>query len=320
LSASVILNNLGLLPDGDEVVENLAERLLSHCIQGDGYAGWSYNFDWQTRTILVPRGTRNIVCTTFAGNALLDAFRRRPDRRLLECAVKAARFLGDQLYYEIDQEHGCFSYTPLARSQVHNANLLGAAFVSRVARETGDSGLRNKALKAARFSVSKQRVDGAWDYGETDTQRWIDNFHTGFNLCALRTVGIEAATEEFEPSLALGFGHYRRHFFTEEGLPKYYHDRLYPVDIHSAAQSIITLVRLRDLASHNLLLAASVFDWTIKNLFDARGFFFFQKHRFRTIRIPYIRWSQAWMLMAGATFIECTRDRSIGLCFLIPKE
>src|SRR5262245_11988948 len=35
---------------------------------------WGYSFPWQTRTLLVPRGTPNLVCTTFVADALLDAY------------------------------------------------------------------------------------------------------------------------------------------------------------------------------------------------------------------------------------------------------
>ena len=37
---------------------------------------------------------------------------------------------------------------------------------------------------------------------------------------------------------------------------------------------------------------------------DERGFFYYQKRRFYTVKKPYMRWSQAWMLYALARLLE----------------
>jgi hypothetical protein len=305
LSAVVKLTNIGLL-ENDGTIEHLCDRLASLASPRDGYLGWGYNFDWQTRTVLVPRWTPNIICTTFAGNALLDANGDRLNGNCLNLVTAATKFLQDRLYFQVNGSETCYGYYPHERTLIHNANLLGAAFLCRVARATGERSLFEPALKAARFSVRKQHEDGSWDYGESDhpSQRWIDNFHTGYVLCALRRIAIDANTSEFESALRRGFAFYRQHFFEEDGAPKYYNQRLYPIDIHSVAQSIITLVTLSDLDKGNIDLANSVLTWTMSHMWNPKGYFFFQKHPHWTIRIPYMRWSQAWMLLALATLAE----------------
>ena len=313
LTSVIKLYNLGFLDD-DGPIQTLSERLVALSSLKNGYMGWGYNFDWQARTGLVPYGTPNIICTTFAGNALLDTYKHNSDFRFLDMALRAARFLQDRLYWEANDSQVFFNYTPVDFDlkqiiPIHNANLLGAAFLCRIARETGNKAMLPQALKAARFSANNQHEDGSWDYGEWDnpSQRWIDNFHTGFNLCAFRCIGRDLETSEFEPHIRRGFDFYRQHFFENNGAPKYYHDRLYPIDIHSAAQSIITLVTLRDLDKGNIQLPNTVFAWIMSNLWSPRGFFYFQKHPWWTIRIPYMRWSQAWMLLALATLVEESR-------------
>ena len=304
LTSAVKLSGAGLLPE-DGSIRSLASRLAAMASLQNGHCGWGYNFDWQTRTLLVPRGTPNIICTTFAADALLHAFRHTQDPHFLDLAAGAARFILDRLYREVNDAEACFSYFPLARTSIHNANLLGAALLCRVARETGDERPLAPALKAARFSANRQHDDGSWPYGEQErpSQQWIDNFHTGFNLCALRRICRDADTSEFEPHVRRGFDYYRRHFFAPDGAPKYYHDRLYPIDIHSAAQSMITLVSLEDLDDTNIERANQVLAWTLANLWSASGYFHYQKHRHWTNRIAYMRWSQAWMLLALATLL-----------------
>jgi glycosyltransferase involved in cell wall biosynthesis len=221
-------------------------------------------------------------------------------------AASAADFLLETLYYEEGNSVACFSYTPLARSKVHNANLLGAAFLCRVAKLSGKSKYLGPALKAARYSLAHQYPDGSWDYGESDDppQRWKDNFHTGYNLCALRSIGEHAGTKKFEEPIRRGFGFFREKFILADGTPRYYHDRTYPLDIHSAAQSIITLLCFKDLDPENVVLAQSVCRWAVEHLWRREGYFAFQEHRYYTNRIPYMRWSQAWMLQALSALLE----------------
>ena len=57
-----------------------------------------------------------------------------------------------------------------------------------------------------------------------------------------------------------------------------------------------------------LALAEKIAYWTMRNLSDRRGFFYYQRRRFQTIRTPYMRWTQAWMLYALARLLE-EKDR-----------
>lgn len=297
---------IGLTQD-EETARSVLKQLISKRTVLNGHTGWGYNFDWQNRTLLVPRFTPNIICTSFAGNALLDAYDAFRDASFLEQAKSAGGFIMKGLNITEGGAGICFSYTPLDKAQVHNANLLAAAFLARLFALTGEQELFDHAYEAVRFSAGSQAPDGSWPYGTNQKQKWIDNFHTGYNLVALHRFGRFTGREDFKKNIDRGFAFYRTHFFEEERIPKYYHDRLYPIDIHSIAQSIITLVELRECHSGNLDLARSVWEWACRNMKDKDGYFYYQKKKFYTNRISYMRWSQAWMLLALATFLKVSR-------------
>jgi hypothetical protein len=101
-----------------------------------------------------------------------------------------------------------------------------------------------------------------------------------------------------------GYEFWQERFFLEHGWPKYYPDRLYPADAHSAASAIVTLVDLRGRVPGALKVAEQIADWALKNLRDDRGFFHYQLRRFYKVRIPYMRWSEAWMAYALARLLE----------------
>jgi len=282
----------------DRLVRVLIDYLVAMRSPGLGYWCWGYSFPWQTRTIVVPRNAPNLVCTTFVANALLDAYDATADTRCLTMAASAATYILDQLYWSEGRVAGFAYPMPSIRAGIHNANLLGAALLCRVWRLTGDRRLLEPAFDVARYSASRQREDGSWMYGEEKTQQWIDNFHTGYNLVALRDLGRYLETTEFEPRVRSGFEFYRAHFVRGDGAARYFHDNTYPIDIHSLAQTIITLVSFRHLAPDNLPLAKDVFRWAKKYMWDEGEFFYYRVLRYRTIRTSYMRWSQAWMLLA----------------------
>ena len=223
--------------------------------------------------MLVPAGAPNLVCTTFVADSLLDAWESCRNPNYLSMAAGAAEYILGELYWQ-DGDGAGFSYPlPSIRGECHNANFLAAALLCRVGKLTGERKYFVPALKVARFSAAKQRTDGSWYYGESASQRWIDNFHTGYNLCALKAICRDAETTEFEAAMRCGFDFYRSHFFREDGAPRYFHDRTYPIDVHCIAQSIITLLAFTDLDPGSVPLANSVFQWAMNHLWDKRGFF-----------------------------------------------
>jgi hypothetical protein len=307
LMSLVKLSKLGLVHGTDSVAE-MVNTLESRRSSDSKYWCWGYSFPWQTRTLLVPRWAPNLVCTTFIANALLDAYERTGESRLLEMASSGARFILNELYWTEGDSVAGFAYPlPSMRNNVHNGNLLGAALFCRVARHTGEKIFIEPALRVARYSASRQHDDGSWNYGEAPNQGWIDNFHTGYNLDALRTIGNALETDEFEGRVRQGFEFYRAHFFREDGAARYFHDRTYPIDIHCVAQSIITLVNFKGLDPGNMQLAHSVLNWAMNHMWDEKGYFYYRVLRTCTIRTSYMRWSQAWMLLAMSTLLSESR-------------
>lgn len=316
LSAFLKLSRMGP-PDRTQLIDLMIERLAALACQGTPYWCWGYGFAWQGRTKMVPAGAPNLVCTVFVANALLDAHEDRGDESFLSMAMSAAGYLLKELYWTDGHLAAGFAYPlPSFRDRVHNANLLAAALLCRVYSYTGDASLLEPALRVTRSSVTQQHADGSWNYGEAPSQRWIDNFHTGYNLCALRSIARDADTSEFDASLRRGFQFYRTHFIRANGTVRYFSDRTYPIDSHCVAQSIITLLTFRDIDPTAVPAAHSVFRWAMDHMWDDRGFFYYRVLRFYTIRTSYMRWSQAWMLLAlaelqGETTGSMSRSRTV---------
>lgn len=270
----------------------LLDRLKSR-----GYSGncWGYNFDWQSRAAYIPKYTPTIVNSSFIGHALIDTYKYTGLQKALDMAVSIKDFILNDLNRREEDGALCFSYTPLDHTAVHNANLLGASLLIRLYKHTNDSVLKETALTSLAYSMKYQRDDGSWYYAETDFQRWIDSFHTGFNLQSIAYFLEEGFADEFKAAFERGMGFYRTNFFLEDGTPKYYHNKLYPIDIHAPAQAVVFFSQRGDTYND---LTEKIVQWMVNNLWSANGFFYFQKKKLYINRIPYIRWSQAWTFHA----------------------
>jgi len=268
----------------------------------DGYRGacWGYNFDWQSRNFFAPRGTPTIVPTAFAARALIEAGHD------LQEARSVCEFIMNDLPRTVDTESEvCFSYAPNTNTRIFNASLLAAEVLASVGNQTGEQELIDLAYRAARYVVNNQQPNGSWLYGTDPKQSWIDNFHTAYILFSLKRItNILIRKNELEPALERGYQYWKNTFFLADGWPKYYDHELYPADAHAAASAIVTFLECRELDDDALTLAQKVANWTIQNLRDRRGFFYYQRRRFYTVRKPYMRWTQAWMLYALSRLLE----------------
>ncbi len=286
-----------VLPEEEtaEKLDALVEALVGERLEGHAGACWGYPFDVQTRVFFYPRGDPNTIATAFAGLALLDAHARTGRADLLELAQETARFFVDGVP-QTETEHGSyFGYLAGDRTPIHNANMLVAALLARVAAATGSAELRERAQAAVDYTVSHQRPDGSWPYGELPHLGWVDNFHTAYVLeCldACRRTGLERCGA----ALASGLTYYATALFLPDGTPKYTPDSTYPIDGQCAAEAIRTFA----LAGETELAHRS-FAYAERELARGDGAYVFQRERFWTNRQPHVRWVEAPFLLALAT-------------------
>jgi hypothetical protein len=287
-----------------------ADWLQAHATPGYHGACWGYNFDWPNRGFFAPAGTPTIVGTSFIALAFLDltgpgAGRVVPggEGEVVPGALDVARSACEFLLHDLNQLRPapgelCFSYTPLDRRWVHNAGLLGACVLGEVAARTGETRLAEHALAAARYTARRQRADGAWLYGEGASDGWIDNFHTAFVLVALQRLAACLMNDEFGVTIEKGYRYWKESFFLLDGTPKYYAGEVYPIDAHAVAQAVLTFLAFAPNDPEARAAAERVAQWGIAHMQDRAGYFHYQIHRRYRIRIPYMRWSQAWMQRA----------------------
>ena len=287
-----------------ERIEHLMDLLETVKGKDNHGNGWGYNFPWQSRAFYVPRFTPTVVNSCFIGHALLDAHKLTGSQRALDMALPIKDFILNDLNRTAHGDAFCFSYTPIDRLIVHNANMLGASLLIRLHHMSADPAAKDAAHASLAYSMQHQREDGSWWYADTSYQKWIDSFHTGFNLQCLQYFMDLGETPEYAQAYQSGTKYYADHFFLEDGTAKYFHDRTYPIDVHSYAQAMVFFSQQGE--EHRGLLdrVTEKFLETFRD--EKSGHIYFQQQTpERLVKIPYMRWSQSWALHGLTEYLRC---------------
>jgi hypothetical protein len=265
------------------------QRLASTATPGYGGSCWGYPFDWETRYGSAPAGTPTIVATGMIGNGLWTAHMAFDLEQAAELLLSAAEFvLRDVPRVDCEDGSFCWTYGPDSRQAVLNATLKGSRLLAQAHAISGREELLDAAGRSVRFAIDRQLPSGAWPYSLSDSR--VDNFHTGYVLECLRAYGRLSGDASADAAIDRGWAYYRRAFFTDDLTPKYYDNRVDPLDATACAQAIITLCEFGDTAA-----ASRVAELALQRLGLPDASLAYQRRRNRTIRTPFLRWSTAWM-------------------------
>jgi len=280
------------------LLENKSKRYSKAC--------WGNHFDYQSRGFYLPKDVPTIVWTSHIGHAFLDGYEHFKKKQYLQVAVSACEHIVQDLERHREGDSVCFSYIPLHLTKpCHNANTLGASLLARTSSITNNSSFRELAEKSIRFTANHQRPDSSWYYGEAPNTHWVDNFHTAYVLDCFKYYYTATGDDRFLENMRKGYDYWKRTFFLADGTPKYYDHKTLPIDIQCSSQAIDTLVFFRELDQDNLGLALSVARWTINNMQDEDGHFYYRRYSSRVVnKTPTLHWGQATMLCALAGLYE----------------
>lgn len=291
----------------DEIIKqihSLASLLISMRSEGHSGACWGYNFDWQARRLfLFPKYTPTVVATNFCATALMAAYEAVGNQEYLDVALSAANFVINDLHRTPHNGGFLFSYSHLdGNDTVFNASLLGSRLLAYCFKYTGKDEYKELARQSVEACCKSQSQDGSWVYGMLPVQNWIDSFHTGYNLDGIIAYEELTGDTTYHENIERGFEFYINNFFLDDGTPKYYHNRTYPIDIHCPAQLLITLHRLHQ-SNKYADTANKVTNWAIANMQDRKGYFYYQLKKGISSKISYMRWSNAFMFCALTNYL-----------------
>jgi rhamnogalacturonyl hydrolase YesR len=295
--------------------------LLEHASDGYDEPCWGYPFDWQSG-VVTPAGTPACVVTSAAGDAFWTAWKTLGETRYLDVCQGICRF--SLKYLKQDRMSDgtiCFSYTPIDDFHVHNANLLVAEFLVRVGKEVGSAEWLDIGIRAAMYALKEQNDDGSiFNWGRVQNHYnpdTIDHYHSGFEIRCLYGIWKLTGRADFKRATERYYEFYLKNLVARQGesvAPKMTPKSFYPVNVHSCAEALLLNATLAPEFAEARALVKPLLQWIVPTMQQNDGSFLYMISRIllweKRSTIPYMRWGQAWMMLALS---HCVRlERGVG--------
>lgn len=271
---------------------------------------WGKHFDFASRGGPYPKFEPITIWTSLIGLEFLNAYEVLQEKKYLGVAESVCNWIMELPRNQTDTGF-CLNYFPTEKkgSTIHNHSMMAAALLVKTAQYIGNAEYLHVAREAMKFSCTRQLPDGAWYYGEEPKYHWIDNFHTGYNLDSLKSYMESTNDKTYVENLRRGLKFMKNNFFEENGRPKYYHNRAYPIDSQCAAQAIETLANFSDYDKSLLDLALKVAQWTIDNMQDKEGHFYYRQYPLIKAKTPMFHWAQTTTYKALALLLSKVQNK-----------
>jgi hypothetical protein len=293
-----------------EEIQKIRSMLLSNSFASYPGKHWGYPFDWQS-SVFFPKGTPSGVVTSVIGKFFLEYRACFNDTTVDPILHDIAEFFMKGLNRTGNGENEvCFSYTPMDTYQVHNANLFVAEYLLKVSVLLEDNSCRDLALKAMKFTLNRINEDGSIYYGTGSQYTTVDNYHTGFVIRTLVNINLILQDPLIRTKIDELFNYYFTHFFHLNKYPRITNTSLNPVDIHSVSESILVLDNFRKSSSSIETVFNNVVEFAVNEMYcKKKGYFIYRVYitkggkSIKKVKIPYLRWSQAWMNFALSSIL-----------------
>jgi hypothetical protein len=310
LHGYVLLQNNFPEKDFSKQIHFIYNWLRNNQSKGFGSACWGYNFGWANPEKYLPPFAPTIVATSFIASGIYEYYKLTKDESAKGLLISIGNFILNDLPVSETKDGICFSYSPFMKDCCYNASLLGAETLARIYSLTGNEQLKQKAISAVDFVIAQQHADGHWEYKidlSTGKERHQVDFHQGYVIDSIRNVNRYAALNNnaWQKATDKGLQFYREQQFFAEGRSKWRLPKIYPVEIHNQSQGIITFASDPSYVD----FAGTVLNWTLDNMQDEKGYFYYRKLKYYTNKISFMRWSNAWMFLAMAQYINALNKK-----------
>ncbi|MDX2362882.1 MAG: hypothetical protein QNK23_18875 [Crocinitomicaceae bacterium] len=258
---------------------------------------WGVPFAWESGGVEFEEGTPFAVVANWIGIAFLELYKLNGKKEDLEIAISACEFVLKDLPRTSKEGRVCFSYSPLKKDTINNANLFAADLLIRVGDECDKAEYLEIGKRAVDFSIDTQLESGLIPYYAEGGNTFNDSYHSSYEMQCIYRAWKITGEDRFKISFDKYWEYYLTNYYHSDGTISKYSMKKYPVDSTSLADALILFAEIRedvnvkdyaDAVLENLRL-----NWQSKE-----GYFYYkEKKRNSMVNIPYIRWTQGWMAL-----------------------
>jgi len=298
----------------DRSFELLSELYKRRIEWGEGVSWASYYFTFVRKGHVLSPNNPDIIATAEALKAYTLAYHLFKDESFKEISLRIIEEIKRNFIVVIDEDKKYVKYYPQESEKIvfNVSGLVLSSFAYFIQYIENDEGIKKIGTQIAKLLMDFQKKQGFWPYSYylNEKKYKIQNdYHQGFIIVGLADFYpyYSGDKENIKKCIERGVYFYKNYQFSSAGWSYYRPPKLkYPIDIHNQAQGIITFSKLYKLFKNPLYVdfAIKIARWTIKNMQSHEGYFYTHRWPFMVNKIPYVRWGQAWMMLALANLLE----------------
>lgn len=311
LVARALMNVDPQLEQHKALVEECLDFILSKSlIDKKGYHCWNGN-DMYVQTLKEYQTPFDpgAVGTTECGWAFLNYYRLFPTEKHKEVLLSIQDFFVKELKTEY-KGYTFIKYKPITKNHDYcfNASILATALIAAIDAEFAPGKNDELVKKSIEGFLSFQKEDGRWNYTvnlNTGAEKPQIDFHQGFVLDAMLELSELGYGTVLEGPYKKGLEFYQDVQFLPNGMSYYRYPKKNPANIHNQAQGIISFTKAHEKEGNFLEIALKILEFTNSKMKNKRkGWYAYLHYPALTYWIPYMRWNQAWMLLALSHLIK----------------
>ncbi|WP_439183607.1 hypothetical protein [Carboxylicivirga taeanensis] len=271
------------------------------------YSGhcWGYTFGWQNSGGFCGPGTPFITVTPYPFQAFLQHYRLTNDETSKATALSVMQFaLNDLNKVQLPNGTRCYSYSPVDRRAVVNANAYLLGVLASAYELRPDDLVKKEAMEVFNFIASYQNEDGSWFYDAVHPgDRFIDNFHTCFTIKGLIAFNRVFQHPEAPNVIRKGLTYYQNRLLRSDYTPVPYasgkKQKMSKYEAYDFAEAISLFIMAEPFLKEGVAIAGKIAEFLIDNMQLSDGHFVTRISQLGSRNtIPYHRWPQAQLFYA----------------------
>ena len=298
-----------------QAISYIKDWLLTNRTSYEKELVWGYDYPYATPNFINERNYPTVIHHSFIIDALFEYYQIFNDPQIKDIIVRSEDFIIKHIPVIKNEDGICLGYNPHSKDCTYNASMHAARILAITQNLTGSQRNFDLIRNVVDSVINKQKQNGVWYYSmnaENGKERMQIDFHQGFILECLFDVKVLTgySNERWEHSITKGLEFYKNEQFFLNGKSKWRLPKTYPIDIHNQGQGIITFSKLKQYQADSLIFSKKILLWTIENMQSKKGYFYYRNYKNYKIKIPYMRWGQAIMLLAFSEYLENSKGIS----------